>query len=346
MKYRRLGKTDLDVSLICLGTMTWGEQNSEAEAHEQLDYAVDQGINFMDTAEMYPVPPKPETQGRTEAYMGTWLKARKNRDKLILATKVAGRDGPGIHIRKPTTRLNKAQITEALEGSLRRLGTDYVDLYQVHWPERLTNFFGVAEYRPAEQDDLIPIEETLEVLAGLVKAGKVRYIGVSNESPWGVMRYLAAAEKLGLPAIVSIQNAYSLVNRLFEIGHAEIAHREKVELLAYSPLAMGFLSGKYFGGARPANARLTLYSRFVRYSTPGAQAAADAYVTLARSHGLDPAQMALAFVNSRPFVGANIIGATTMEQLKADIASVDLTLSDEVLKGIEAIHRADPNPCP
>ncbi|PWR18826.1 NADP(H)-dependent aldo-keto reductase [Zavarzinia compransoris] len=346
MKYRRLGRTDLDVSVICLGTMTWGEQNTEAEAHEQLDYALDQGVNFLDTAEMYPVPPRAETQGRTEAYIGSWLKARGNRDKVILATKVAGRDGPGGHIRQPTTRLDKAQINQAIDASLKRLGTDYVDLYQVHWPERLTNAFGIAEYRHFEQTDLIPIEETLDALAGLVKAGKVRHLGVSNESPWGVMRYLEAADRLGLPHIVSIQNAYSLVNRLFEIGHAEIAHREGVELLAYSPLGMGLLTGKYFGGARPANARLTLFSRFVRYATAGAQAAADAYVTLARQHGLDPAQMALAFVNSRPFLGANIIGATSLEQLKADIGSIDLDLSDEVLKGIEAIHRANPNPCP
>lgn len=346
MKYRRLGRTDLDVSLICLGTMTWGEQNTEAQAHEQLDYALDQGINFLDTAEMYPVPPQAPTQGRTEAYIGTWLKARGNRDKVILATKVAGRDGPGAHLRKPTTMLTKAQINEAIDGSLKRLNTDYVDLYQVHWPERITNHFGRLGYTHVEQQDLTPIEETLDALAGLVKAGKVRHLGVSNESPWGVMRYLEAADRLGLPHIVSIQNSYNLLNRIFEVGLAEIAHREGVELLAYSPLAMGLLSGKYFGGAKPEGARLTLYSRFVRYSTPGAQAAADAYVTLARQHGLDPAQMALAYVNSRSFVGANIIGATTMEQLKADIGSIDLDLSEEVIAEIEKIHRSNPNPCP
>ncbi|RJF88539.1 NADP(H)-dependent aldo-keto reductase [Oleomonas cavernae] len=346
MKYRRLGRTDLDVSVICLGTMTWGEQNTEAQAHEQLDYALDQGINFIDTAEMYPVPPQPSTQGRTEAYIGTWLKARGSRDKVILATKVAGRDGPGTHLRKPTTILNKAQITEAIDGSLKRLNTDYIDLYQVHWPERITNHFGRLGYTHVEQQDLTPIEETLDALAGLVKAGKVRHLGVSNESPWGVMRYLEAADRLGLPHIVSIQNSYNLLNRIFEVGLAEIAHRESVELLAYSPLAMGLLSGKYFGGAKPEGARLTLYSRFIRYSTPGAQAAADAYVTLARQHGLDPAQMALAYVNSRSFLGANIIGATTLEQLKADIGSIDVELSDEVIAEIEKIHRSNPNPCP
>lgn len=346
MKYRRLGRTDLDVSVICLGTMTWGEQNTEAQAHEQLDYALDQGVNFLDTAEMYPVPPQASTQGRTEAYIGSWLKARGNRDKVILATKVAGRDGPGGHIRKPTTILNKAQINEAIDNSLKRLNTDYVDLYQVHWPERITNYFGKAGYQHVEQHDLTPIEETLDALGGLVKAGKVRHLGVSNESPWGVMRYLEAADRLGLPHIVSIQNSYNLLNRLFEVGLAEIAHREGVELLAYSPLGMGFLTGKYFGGARPEGARLTLYSRFVRYSTPGAQAASDAYVTLARQHGLDPAQMALAYVNTRSFVGANIIGATTMEQLKADIESINVELSEEVLTGIEQIHRSNPNPCP
>ncbi|HEX5513324.1 MAG TPA: NADP(H)-dependent aldo-keto reductase [Gammaproteobacteria bacterium] len=346
MEYRRLGQTDLKVSAICLGTMTWGEQNTEAEAHAQLDYALAQGINFIDTAEMYPVPPKAETQGRTEAYIGSWLAARGRRDDVILASKVAGPGNGLTHIRDGRTRFTEAAIREALEGSLKRLQTDYLDLYQLHWPDRRTNFFGQLGYSPTEEKQPPHMEETLTALAKLVQEGKIRHIGLSNETPWGVMRFLAAAEQLGLPRVVSIQNPYNLLNRTYEVGLAEVSHREQVGLLAYSPLAFGMLSGKYLDGARPENARITLFSRFTRYLNEQGQRAIAEYVTLARQQGLSPAQMALAFVTSRPFVTSNIIGATSLTQLEENIASVALTLPDEVLAGIEAIHTRQPNPCP
>lgn len=346
MEYRQLGQTGIKVSAICLGTMTWGEQNTEAEAHAQLDYALAQGINFIDAAEMYPVPPKPETQGRTEAYIGSWLAARGRRDDVILATKIAGPGNGVAHIRDARTRFVEPTIREALEGSLKRLRTDYVDLYQLHWPDRRTNFFGQLGYTPAEEKYPPHIEETLTALAKLVEEGKIRHIGLSNETPWGLMRFLAAAEQLGLPRVVSIQNPYNLLNRTFEVGLAEISHREQVGLLAYSPLAFGMLSGKYLGGARPASSRITLYSRFTRYLKEEGQRAIAEYVALAREHGLSPAQMALAYVTSRPFVTSNIIGATSMTQLEENIASLSLTLSEEVLAGIEAIHTRQPNPCP
>lgn len=350
MEFRRLGRTDIRVSLICLGTMTWGEQNSEAEAHAQLDYALERGINFIDAAEMYPVPPRAETAGRTETYIGTWLKARKNRDKVVLATKVAGRGGgprggfgwlrgDGVE----ATDLSAKQIRYAVEASLKRLQTDYIDLYQTHWPDRSTNNFGQAGYTHKEEDT-VAIAETVETLSALVKEGKIRAYGVSNETPWGVMEHLRAAENKGLPRLVSIQNPYNLLNRWYEVGLAEFAHREDVGLLAYSPLAMGVLSGKYLGGAKPAGARLTLFTRFTRYSNPQVDRATEAYVALAQKHGLDPAQMALAYVNTRPFVTSNIIGATNLQQLKTDIDSIQVKLTQEVLDGIEAIHRDQPNP--
>jgi len=345
MEYRRLGNTDIKVSAICLGTMTWGQQNTEAQAHEQLDYAIARGINFIDTAEMYPVPPTAETQGRTEAYIGTWLKKRGRRDDIVLATKVAGPGNGLTYLREGKTRFTEAELREALDGSLKRLQTDYVDLYQLHWPSRPTNFFGKLGYdasRPLKPDN---IEETLTALGKLVREGKIRHIGLSNETPWGVMRFLALAEQLGLPRVVSIQNPYNLLNRTFEIGLAEVAHRENVGLLAYSPMAFGKLSGKYLDGDCP-NGRISLFSRFTRYQTAEGEKATAEYVRFAREHGLDPAQMALAFVTSRPFVTANIIGATTMEQLKSNIDSFELTLSEEVLAGIEAIHQRQPNPCP
>ena len=348
MKYSLVGNTDLKVSRICLGTMTWGEQNSEAEAHEQLDYAQSLEINFIDTAEAYPVPPRAETYGTTESHIGTWLKKRQTRDKIILATKVAGPGEIASHIRGGP-HLNRHHIRQALEGSLQRLQTDYIDIYQVHWPERSTNFFGKLGYTPSENDENIQIEETLTALGEFVKEGKIRYVGVSNETPWGVMTYLKLAEQHGLPRIVTIQNPYCLLNRTYEIGLAEISHREQVGLLAYSPLAGGVLSGKYLNDARPAGARISLFSRFDRYikSEYGIKAT-EAYVRLAIQHGLDPAQMALAYVNSRPFLTSTIIGATTMKQLKADIASIhlELDMDEEVLEGIEAIHQQYPNPCP
>ncbi len=346
MDYQRLAQTDLNISRICLGTMTWGEQNTEAEAHAQLDYAIGQGVNFIDVAEMYPVPPRAETRGLTEQYVGTWLKSRGSRDKVILATKVIGRSSELGYMRQGEICLDRRNIASAVAGSLKRLQTDYIDLYQVHWPDRRTNFFGKLGYSPQEDDECVPIVETLEALNEQVKAGKIRHIGVSNETPWGVMTYLNSAQRLGLPRIVSIQNPYNLLNRSFEVGLAEIAHRESVPLLAYSPLAFGVLSGKYLDGARPEGARLTMFERFVRYLVPEAEAPTRAYVQLARETGLDPAQMALAYINSRPFVAANIIGATTMTQLGADIASIDVTLDDDVIDRIEAIHRSQPNPCP
>jgi aryl-alcohol dehydrogenase-like predicted oxidoreductase len=344
MEYRRLGRTDLQVSVICLGTMTFGEQNTESEAHDQLDYALSRGINFLDTAEMYPVPPRAETQGRTEAYIGSWLGRRGRRDELIIATKVAG-PGSWLSYLRGGPRLDRTHMQQALDDSLRRLQTDHIDLYQIHWPARPTNFFGRLGY-VHEDGEHTPIEETLSVLADFVQAGKVRYVGISNETPWGVMEFLRLSADPGMPRVVSIQNPYNLLNRSFEVGLAEMAHREDVGLLAYSPLAMGVLSGKYLEGARPAGARLTLFDRFDRYSNPECETAAAAYVALARKHGLDPAQMALAYVNSRPFVTSNIIGATGIRQLESDIDSAELSLSSQVLEGIEAIHRSQPNPGP
>ncbi|MBK1649906.1 NADP(H)-dependent aldo-keto reductase [Rhabdochromatium marinum] len=346
MRYLPLGRTDLRVSELCLGTMTFGEQNSEAEAFEQLDYAREQGINFIDTAELYPVPPNGETQGRTERYIGHWLSERKVRDQVILATKVVGAADWIPHIRNGSARLDRANIQQALDASLKRLETDYVDLYQLHWPDRETNYFGKLGYEPPAEDHSVPLLETLQALDELVKAGKIRHVGLSNETPWGTMRLLQLAEQHGLPRMQSIQNPYSLLNRTFEIGLAEIALQEQCGLLAYSPLAFGVLSGKYLNGARPPQARITLFSRFDRYSNPQAEKATAEYFAIARRHGLDPAQMALAWVNSRPFLTSNIIGATSLEQLKANIASAELQLSADVIAEIEAAHREQPNPSP
>jgi len=345
LQYNKLPNTDLNVSRICLGTMTWGEQNSEAEAHAQMDYALAQGVNFLDAAEMYPVPPVPATQGLTEQYIGTWLKRRSNRDKVIIASKVSGRSENLAYLRPGTVCLDRRNVVQALDASLRRLQTDYIDLYQVHWPDRSTNFFGQLGYTHSDEPS-IAIEETLQTLDEQVKAGKIRYVGVSNETPWGLMRYLHAAETQELPRVVTIQNPYNLLNRTFEIGLAEISHRENVGLLAYSPLAFGVLSGKYLDDRKPRQARLTLFKRFVRYQTDEAQTPIRDYVKLAREYGLDPSQMALAYVNSRSFLSANIIGATTLEQLASNIASIDLELPDTVLEQIETIHRRQPNPCP
>lgn len=334
------------VSELCLGTMTFGEQNTEAEAHAQLDMALAAGINFIDAAEIYPVPPRAETQGLTERYIGTWLQQRGGRDRLVLASKVAGPGAWVGYLRDGQPRLDRTNIVAALDASLARLQTDYLDLYQIHWPDRETNYFGKLGYEPVADDQSVPLLETLEALDEQVTAGKVRHIGLSNETPWGMMTFLRLAEQHGLARPVSIQNPYNLLNRTFEIGLAEAALRERCGLLAYSPLAFGVLSGKYLNGVRPPGARLTLFERFSRYSNAEAERAATAYVTLARDHGLDPAQMALAWVTSRPFVTSNIIGATTLEQLGSNLASQDLTLSDELIVGIEAIHREQPNPAP
>ncbi|EQM71006.1 NADP(H)-dependent aldo-keto reductase [Pseudomonas sp. TUM22785] len=345
MEFRQLGNTDIKVSSLCLGTMTWGEQNSEAEAFAQIERAKAFGINFMDTAEMYPVPPRAETYAATETIIGNWFARRGDRADWILASKVAG-PGNGItHIRGGNLKHNRQHITAALDASLKRLQTDWIDLYQLHWPERSTNFFGQLGYQHREEDST-PLQETLEVLGEQAKAGKIRQIGLSNETPWGTMKFLQLADQLGLPRAASIQNPYNLLNRSFEVGLAEVAIRERCGLLSYSPLAFGMLSGKYENGARPANARISLFSRFARYTNPQAQAACSRYVALAREHGLDPAQMALAFVTAQPFVTSNIIGATNLEQLESNLASSALTLSDAVLEGIAEIHRAQPNPAP
>jgi aryl-alcohol dehydrogenase-like predicted oxidoreductase len=344
MNRRPLGRSGLSVSVAGLGTMTWGEQNTEAQAHEQLDYALAQGVNFIDAAEMYPVPPKAATQGRTEQYIGSWLKARGQRDRVLLATKVTGpADMPWL---RGGPRPSRAQVRVALEASLRRLQTDYVDLYQVHWPDRSTNFFGRLGYEPLDGEHAVPVEETLGALAELVKEGKARHVGVSNETPWGLSEYLRLARERGWPRVASIQNPYNLLNRSFEVGLAEFAHREQVGLLAYSPLAFGVLSGKYLDGARPDGARLTLFGRFQRYTGDRVERAVGKYVALARAHGLDPAQMALAYVFARPFVASALVAATTPAQLRDNIAAARLVLPAEVVTGIENIHREHSNPAP
>lgn len=347
MQYRKLGRSGISVSLIGLGTMTFGEQNSEKEAHQQLDYAIEQGVNFIDTAELYAIPPRAETYGSTETIIGNWLVRKKQREKIILASKVCGPGGDWLpHIRGGETRLDRHNINKAINASLKRLKTDYLDLYQLHWPDRKTNYFGKLGYVHDPDDRPVPIIETLQLLNDLVKDGKVRHVGLSNETAWGVMRYLQLSDCLQMPRVASIQNPYSLLNRSFEVGLAEIAHREDVGLLAYSPLGFGVLSGKYLDPESPPEARLNRWPDYDRYSNPEALAATAAYVALAREHGLDPAQMALAFVNSRPFVTSTLIGATRMAQLRSNIASADLQLSQEVLDGIEAIHRQYPNPSP
>ncbi len=349
MLYRRLGRSDLQVSAISLGTMTWGEQNSEAEAHAQLDIAVANGVTLIDAAEMYPVPPKAETQGLTERYLGSWLALSGNRARVVVATKAAGpvrQAHQPRHLRGGTTNLDRANLTAALDASLKRLQTDHVDLYQLHWPDRSTNTFGRLAYPWIDDAHTIPIEETLAALADFIAAGKVRAIGVSNETPWGLSRYIAAAEIRGLPRIASIQNPYNLLNRTYEIGLAEFTHREQIGLLAYSPLAFGVLSGKYRGGARPPGSRLALYERFARYSNAQAQRASERYAALAAERGLDPSHLALAYALAKPFTTSVIIGATTIQQLRINLASIDMRLDDALLAAIEAIHTDQPNPAP
>ena len=346
MQYKKLGNTDIDVSLICLGTMTWGQQNTQEEGFEQMDYALEQGVNFFDTAELYSIPPKAETQGSTETIIGNWFNKNGNRNEIILATKVAGRSGMKW-FRGGETRLNKENIEEAIEGSLKRLNTDYIDLYQLHWPDRALNIFGggLGLYKHYDLES-IPIEETLEVLEEIVKTGKVRHIGLSNETPWGLSEFLNISEYKFYPRVQSVQNAYNLLNRNYESGMSEFFHRSKVGLLAYSPLAQGYLSGKYLDGKLPEGSRTKLFGRGQRYETPSAESAIRKYVNLAEQSNLDPSLMANAFVNSRDFVTSNIIGATTMDQLKLAIESEQTQLSDDVLDELDKIHSECPNPCP
>ncbi|MDQ2101669.1 NADP(H)-dependent aldo-keto reductase [Azospirillum isscasi] len=347
MQYRPLGRTGLSVSAIGLGTMTWGRQNTEAEGHAQMDYALGEGVNFWDTAEMYAIPPTADTYGRTEEVIGTWFKATGKRDQVILASKVIGfADGGFPWVRNGQARLDRTNIFAAVEASLRRLQTDYIDLYQLHWPDRPTNRFGARNYVHRPEKDGTPIEETLSVLDDLVKSGKVRHVGLSNETPWGVMQFLKLAENKGLPRVASIQNAYNLLNRTFEQGLSEVSIREDVGLLAYSPLAAGTLSGKYLDGAMPAGSRRSLDHRKSRYATVNADLATREYLDVARRHGLSPTQMAIAFTLQQPFVTSSLIGATNMEDLKSNIAAVNVTLSDEVWNDLEAVNARYPDPCP
>lgn len=343
MNYRELPNSTLRVSELCLGTMTYGEQNSLADAHQQLDYAIAHGINFIDSAEMYPVPPRAETQARTEDYIGQWLK-RQARDKIILATKVTG-PARGFNWIRGGPRVSRAHIEAAVDASLQRLHTDYIDLYQIHWPDRNVPMFGQSAFDPAAERDSTPIAEQLAVFADLIRAGKIRYLGLSNETPWGVAQFVQHAAHAGFPRVITIQNAYNLINRVFDYGLAETCYRERIGLLAYSPLGFGVLTGKY--QAPGTRGRLTLFPGFgQRYNKPNVPEAAAAYGTLARKLGMTPAGLALAFVRSRTFVVSTIIGATTLDQLKENIDSINLELSADALKEIAAIHARFPNPAP
>ncbi len=346
MKINELGRTGIKVSRICLGTMTFGEQNTEAEGHAQLDMAVDHGVNFIDTAEAYSFPGKPETQGLSETIIGAWMKARGNRDKVVVATKITGPSAEHSHIRDGNLRFTRDQVAEAVDLSLARLQTDYIDLYLTHWPEREANYFGILDYAHAPDGDGTPLEEQLDALGEQLKAGKIRAIGVANETAWGLMTFLDIAERMGLPRIAAIQNPYNLLCRQFEVGLSEVSMREDCGLLAYSPLAFGALTGKYLNGELPEASRHKLFPEFMRYFKPNGIKATEAYVALARGHGLDPSRMALAFVNSRRFLTSTIIGATNTEQLRSNLETEDMVLPDDVLQGIEAIHIVHSHPAP
>jgi len=349
MKYRKLGTTNIDVSVICLGTMTFGEQNSQQDGFDQMDYALERGVNFFDTAEIYAVMPRKETYGKTEEIMGNWFKEKNNRDKIILASKIASKAKNDLTwIREGAEKLgfDKKNMNAAIDASLQRLQTDYIDLYQLHWPERKVPRFGKLDFEYDPHDnEWTQIEEVLENLNDLVKVGKIRYVGLSNETPWGVMKFLQVAKEKSLPRMMSIQNAYSLVNRVYDIANSEVSIRENCGLLAYSPLAGGRLSGKYIN-QQPKNARYTLWPRrFDRHHTVRGEKAIAKYVDLAKKYNIAPSTFANAYVNDRPFVTSNIIGATTIEQLRENIDSIDITLSNEILHEIEDIHLSDPNPC-
>ena len=345
MKFKKLGNTDLDVSLICLGTMTWGTQNSEKDAFEQMDYSIDKGINFFDTAELYSVPPTAESFGKTEIMIGNWFEKRKNRKKIILASKVAG---PGCDwIRGGGNNFNEKNIGEAIDGSLKRLKTDYIDLYQLHWPERSTNCFGRREFTlRKDEKEWNDFESILQALDRFIKSGKIRYVGLSNETPYGLSKYLEISKNKNLPRMMSVQNPYSLVNRTYEVGMSEISIREKCGLLVYYPLAAGALSGKYRNNQMPKNSRMALFKGWERMINPLAMKAYDEYYKLAKEYNLTMVQLAQAFVNSRPFVTSNIIGATTMEQLKENIESIKIELTEEIMDKINLIHNNNPNPSP
>jgi aryl-alcohol dehydrogenase-like predicted oxidoreductase len=345
MNYKKLGKTDLDVSTICLGTMTWGEQNTQEEGFEQMDYALDQGVNFWDTAELYAVPPKKETFGHTEIVIGNWFKKSKKRDKVVLATKIVGPARP--YIRGGGNNYGLEKMTAAVNGSLKRLQTDYIDLYQLHWPERNTNMFGKLGYEHSENENWNMFEDVLGNLKRFVDEGKIREVGLSNETPWGVSKYLELSKEKKLPRMMSIQNPYSLLNRTYEIGLAEISIRDKIGLLAYSPLASGFLTGKYRNNQLPKNSRIERDGDFwTRYNKPNRNNAIEEYYKISKNHGLDITQMSLKFLEIQPFVTSVIIGATTMEQLKTNIESVNINLSDDVIKEINNVQTIYPNPCP
>ena len=349
MKYRKLGTTNIDVSVICLGTMTFGEQNSQQDGFDQMDYALERGVNFFDTAEVYPVMPRKETYGKTEEIIGNWFKQRKNRSKIILASKIASKtedDLPWIREGAQKLGFDKKNMNAAIDASLQRLQTDFIDLYQLHWPERKIAKFGKMDFEFDPNDNKwTQIEEVLDNLNNLIKAGKIRYVGLSNETPWGVMKFLNVAKEKILPRMMSIQNAYNLVNRVFDIANSEVSIREECGLLAYSPLAGGRLSGKYIN-QQPKNARYTLWPRrFDRHHTVRGEKAIAKYVDLAKKYNIAPSTFANAYVNDRPFVTSNIIGATTIEQLRENIDSIDITLSNEILHEIEDIHLSDPNPC-
>ena len=345
MNYKNLGNTDLKVSTICLGTMTWGEQNTQEEGFDQMDYALDKGVNFWDTAELYSVPPKPETFGHTEIIIGDWFKKTKKRKEVILATKVCG--PMRAYVRGGGYQYGKKNITEAIEGSLKRLQTDYIDLYQLHWPERDTNMFGRLGYEHTEKEDWNRFEDILETLQKFIDNGKIRYLGLSNETPWGVNKFLELASKKKLPRMMSVQNPYNLLNRTYEVGLAEISVREKIGLLAYSPLAIGYLTGKYMNNQIPKKSRLDHDSDFwTRYNKPNTEKAVKAYYDIAKKYNIDMAQMSLKFCEIQPFTTSVIIGATTLEQLKTNVESVNVNLEKDVIKEINDVQKTYPNPCP
>ncbi len=345
MNYKKLGNTDIDVSTICLGTMTWGEQNTQEEGFEQMNYALEQGVNFWDTAELYAIPPKKNTYGKTEEVIGNWFQESQKRDKVILATKVSG---PGLNwIRGGGNQYDGENLNKAVDESLKRLKTDYIDLYQLHWPERSSNFFGKLGYQHDDKENWNKFEDILYSLDQIIKSGKVRYIGLSNETAWGLSKFLEISKIKNLPRMLSVQNPYSLLNRTYEIGLAEISIREKSGLLAYSPLAFGYLTGKYRNKKLPENSRMKLFGeKFVRYKTENGQLAIEKYYEIAKKYRLDFAQMSLKFCEAQPFVTSVIIGATTMDQLKINIESVNVNLEESVIKDINEVQKIYPNPCP